>query len=58
MINYDVEIIPRGAYYQDRLKKIHFNYKFKGNSLKNIIFFIFVKLLLNFKFFFLINIIK
>ncbi|ORX42803.1 hypothetical protein BCR32DRAFT_214297, partial [Anaeromyces robustus] len=37
MINYDVEIIPRGSYYQDRLKKIHFNYKFKGLSEKEMI---------------------
>jgi len=37
MINYDVEIVPRGAYYQDRLKNIHFNYKFKGLSKKEMI---------------------
>jgi len=31
MINYDVEIVPRGAFYQDKLKKIHYNDKFHGN---------------------------
>jgi len=46
MINNDVEIVPRGAYYQDRLKRIHFNYKFKGkiNIYKfTIIIYIYIK---------------
>jgi len=37
MINYDVEIVPRGAYYQDRLKNIHINDKFKGLTEKEMV---------------------
>jgi radial spoke head protein 9 len=37
MINYDVEIVPRGAFYQDKLKKIHYNDKFHGLNGKEMI---------------------
>ncbi|KAL6631458.1 hypothetical protein U3516DRAFT_619220 [Neocallimastix sp. 'constans'] len=37
MINYDVEIVPRGAYYQDRLRNILSNEKFKGLTEKDMI---------------------
>ena len=39
MINYDVEIVPRGAYYQDRLRNILSNEKFKGKFLNEYLFY-------------------